>query len=495
MMTPLPYEPFSPCPTPFNMAAHVLRHAAQTPDKTAISLIGDVQETWSYADLSRAVFGVAHGFCNAGLQQGDRVLMRMGNRVEFPIVFLGAIAAGLIPVPTSAQLTGREVAQIAQTVKPDAIVVSDDLPEVATPIRFDLADITAWYSLPAMPAQMGDPDRPAYIIFTSGTSAKPRAVLHAHRAIWARQMMIEDWTGISAQDRVLHAGGFNWTYTLGTGLMDPWSAGATALIAPKGLSANEVPDILRANEISVFAAVPGIYRAILKHHDGIETRPDTRFLSAGEKLSDGVRSAWHCATGAQILEAYGMSECSTFLSDRPFLSRASGLLAQRGRRIALSNDGVICIHKSDPGLMLEYAGDPDGTAARYDGDWFVTGDHAELAADGSLILMGRADDMMNAGGFRVSPLEVEAALSPFEGLGEIAVTDVRIKRDVRVIAAFYTSDTPIAAQALEAFAKDRLARYKQPRLYIRLQTLPKGPNNKIKRSALRQDYEAQNGQA
>ena len=90
--------------------------------------------------------------------------------------------------------------------------------------------------LPAAPWHMGDPDRLGYIIYTSGTSGRPSAVMHAHRAIWARQMMVRGWYDLKPEDRVMHAGAFNWTYTLGTGLMDPWTAGATALIPAAGRS-------------------------------------------------------------------------------------------------------------------------------------------------------------------------------------------------------------------------------------------------------------------
>ncbi|MCF6443286.1 class I adenylate-forming enzyme family protein [Nereida sp. MMG025] len=490
----LPYDPVPPCPAPFNMAAHVLAAAKHAPDKTAIAILGDDPQTLTFAQLSRCVFGVARGLQNSGLMSGDQLLMRMGNRIEFPIVYLGAIAAGIIPVPTSAQLTQTEVDVIATQIGAAAVLRSDDLPIPPDVPCYDIQTIQSWYDLPPLPPQMGDPDRPAYIVFTSGTSAAPRAVLHAHRAIWARQMMLGDWTGIHANDRVLHAGGFNWTYTLGTGLMDPWSVGATALIAPDGLDPAHLPQTLRDNKISVFAAVPGIYRQILKHHMKMNDASTIRFLSAGEKLSEGLRDKWQKATGASILEAYGMSECSTFLSDRPAQPHASGLRPQSGRRIAITQNGTIAVHRSDPGLMLGYLNQPQATAARFQGDWFDTGDQAELADDGSLRLMGRSDDMMNAGGYRVSPLDVENTLARVDGIDEIAVTDVQIKEDVRVIAAFYTSPAPLPQAQLEQHARTHLARYKQPRLYIQLETLPKGANNKILRGQLRSAYEAQNGQ-
>ena len=111
---------------------------------------------------------------------------------------------------------------------------------------------------------MGAPDRPAYIIFTSGTSGTSRGVIHAHRAIWARRMMVDGWYGLNADDRVLHAGAFNWTYTLGTGLMDPWTIGATALIPSGGTTPAQLPALLRNHGATIFAAAPGVYRQLLK---------------------------------------------------------------------------------------------------------------------------------------------------------------------------------------------------------------------------------------
>ena len=112
-----------------------------------------------------------------------------------------------------------------------------------------------------------------------------------------------------------------------------------------------------------------------------------------------------------------------------------------------------------------------------------------MEGDGQIAYLGRADDMMNAGGFRVSPQEVEHALHDVAGLTGIAATDVEIKADTRVIAAFYTADQDLDA-ALAGQAEARLARYKQPRLYRRLDTLPTGPNGKLSRRALREGFRA-----
>ena len=135
--------------------------------------------------------------------------------------------------------------------------------------------------------------------------------------------------------------------------------------------------------------------------------------------------------------------------------------------------------------MLGYLNAPEQTAQKYRGEWFLTGDQGVMDESGQITYLGRNDDMMNAGGYRVSPLEVEGALHSVEGLTALAVTDVEIKEDVRIIAAFYTAEHDIDEAALQAQAEANLASYKRPKLYKRIEALPHGPNNKLRRSALK----------
>lgn len=499
--------PPPPCPAPFNLAAHVLRMADQNPDKIALSVLGlTTTEDWTYARLKAAVMGTGRGLLQSGLRPGDRVLMRLGNTVEFPIAYLGAIAAGLIPLPTSSQLTDAEVAKILSNIQPKAVLRD---PEVACPDTPDvpqlsLAALAAMRDLPGCDFDKGDPDRPAYIIYTSGTSGVPRAVSHAHRAIWARQMMMQGWYGLRADDRLLHAGAFNWTYTLGTGLMDPWSLGATALIPESEVGIANLPQLLKRHGATIFAAAPGVYRKMLSDHPNLDSPGLRHGLSAGEKLSETLRDAWRDASNSELYEAYGMSECSTFISASPSAPAHRHTLGkpQVGRRIAivdangpvpLGQEGTIAIDRQDPGLMLEYLNAPQDTAARMQGDWFLTGDQGVMDEDFYIAYKGRADDMMNAGGYRVSPLEVEAALAGFPGLAQVGVTDVEVKADARVIVAFYTSPEPLDETALKTYAEARLARYKQPRAYQRLDALPSGANGKLLRRALKPLYQYEAG--
>ena len=493
-----------PCPMPpasFNMAAHVLAHASRQPEKSAMQILRPTgAERWSYGRLEAAVRGAGTGLLRAGLTPGDRVLLRLGNTPEFPVAYLGAIAVGLVPVPTSSQLTRSEITRIAAEIAPALVVAGEGiaLPDHPAPV-LDEASLRGFEALDPAAYDMGPPDRLAYLIYTSGTSGNPRAVMHAHRAIWARQTMHQGWYGLTPDDRVLHAGAFNWTYTLGTGLMDPWSVGATALIPGPGVAPDALPLLLRRFDATIFAAAPGVFRQVLKHHPKLDLPHLRHGLSAGEALPDTVRAAWFAATGTPIHEALGMSECSTFISGAPAHPAPPGTAGypQDGRHVAvLDHDGapvprgtpgVLAVHRDDPGLFLGYWQQEAETEARFQGDWFITGDTVQMTADGAILYLGRDDDMMNAGGYRVSPIEVEAALARHPDAGEVAAFELRVKADASVIAACYTG--PATPEALAEHAKACLARYKQPRIFRHVPEIPKNPNGKLNRRALREGWD------
>lgn len=481
----------------FNLAEHVLSGGAASPDKLALAVVSPVgADRWSYARLTAAVLGAATGLRGRGLQRGDRVLLRIGNEPAFPVAYLAAIAAGLIPVPTSAMLTTPEITTIAAEIAPALIVAGDGVPlpdGTAVPV-LGVAELTAMADLPPAAFDRGDADRLAYVVYTSGTSGKPRAVMHAHRAILARAMMVEGWYGLRSSDRLLHAGAFNWTFTLGTGLMDPWTAGASALIPAEGTRIEQIPLLARRHGATIIAAAPGVFRRMLRA-DWPPLSDLRHGLTAGERLDPELRRAWTQRTGTDLHEAMGMSECSTFLSGSPSRPAppASAGYPQPGRRVAVLSDagqplepghpGVLAVHRSDPGLFLGYLGQPQETAARYRGEWFLTGDLAVEAEDGAISTLGRADDMMNAGGYRVAPAEIEDVLIAVPGAGDVAAAELAVAGGVSIVALFWTG--PVSAEALRSAAEAALARYKQPREYIRLDALPRTATGKINRRALR----------
>ena len=484
------------------MARYVLAPAEDRPDKLALSILTPTgAERWRYGALRDAVLGAATDLSARGIEPGDRVLLRLGNAVEFPIAFLAAIAIGAVPVPTSAMLTAAEITKMAAQVTPALVIAAPGiaLPDNPAPV-LDVAALRAAFANVPAAFDMGDPDRPAYLIFTSGTGGTPRGVLHAHRAVWARRMMWDGWYGLTTDDRLLHAGAFNWTYTLGTGLMDPWARGATALIPGAEVTPAQLPLLMKRHDATIFAAAPGVYRQILR--SDIPPMPRLRHgLSAGEKLPHATAAAWQAATGTPIYEALGMSECSTFISSSPARPAPAGCsgYAQPGRVIAAldaarapvppGTTGQLAIHRDDPGLMLRYWNAPEATAAKMQGDWFLTGDMVAIAADGAVTYQGRNDDLLNAGGFRVSPIEVEATLSTHPNISACAAVAVEVKPGASVIALFYEG-VETDEDTLKSFAEPLLAKYKQPRLYRHIAALPKGGNGKLSRKTLREEWKA-----
>jgi acyl-coenzyme A synthetase/AMP-(fatty) acid ligase len=492
---------FPPCPAPFNLAAYVLAAGTASPDRIALQILrASGAERWSYGRLSEAVQGVAGGLLARGLRPGDRLLLRLGNGVSFPLAFLGAIAAGIVPVPTPAGLTASEVAKVAALIRPAMIIAGPDIaiPDPAPCPVLTEAELRGFETGTRAAFSLGDPKRLGYVVMTSGTSGTPRAVAHAHRAVWARRMMRDGWEGLGPDDRLFHAGALNWTYTLGTGLLDPWSAGATAMVMAEGTEIGQIPLLLKRHDVSVFAAVPGVYRKILSDHPRLALRHLRHGLSAGEKLSPALRAQWRDATGTDLHEAMGMSECSTFLSSSPARPAPEGATgyAQPGRHIAVLGEdgtptprgapGVLSVRRDDPGLFLGYLNGE--TFEVPDGDWFLTGDIVTMAADGAVQTLGRGDDMLNAGGFRVSPAEIEAAMNVHPGVSASAAVELPVKEGVTVIALAYTGADDEAA--LRTHAEECLAPYKRPRLYLHREALPTNANGKINRRALREEWKA-----
>ncbi|MES2550165.1 MAG: class I adenylate-forming enzyme family protein [Pseudomonadota bacterium] len=251
MRSEIDTRPFPTAPPAFNLAGHVLARAdrLQKPALTILHAEGD--ETLTYADLLRLTQGCANALLALGLGPKDRILLRLGNTLAFPVLYLGAIWAGLVPVPTSAALTAAEITKLAALVQPSLVAAEPGIPLPDHPAPILTPDLARWSTLPPAPLHLGDPNREAYVIFTSGTSGSPMAVSHAHRAILARQTMHQHWEGLTETDRLLHAGALNWTYTLGTGLLDPWTLGATALIPASGTPASQLPALMARSQATI----------------------------------------------------------------------------------------------------------------------------------------------------------------------------------------------------------------------------------------------------
>ncbi|GEO98921.1 class I adenylate-forming enzyme family protein [Methylobacterium haplocladii] len=495
-------------PRRFNAARYCLAENARLrPDKIALVMVGegDAVTRLTYAEADRAIRAIAGGLSRLGLESGARVMIRMGNEADYVLVYFGALAAGLVALPSSSQLTPSEAAFLMEDSAASVVVVGRDtvLDRAGDRIVLEAGDIAAM--------KAGDPvadyadtaaDDPATLVYTSGTSGSPKGVLHAHRAIWGRRPMHAHWLGLTEDDVMLHAGAMNWTYTLGVGITDPWACGATAVIYNGPRERGIWAALIAAHGATLFAAVPSVYRQILKYAD--LARHDLSSLrhgvTAGEALPPDLLEAWTATTKKPLYEALGMSEISTYVSSGPTIPVRAGSPGrpQPGRRIAIlavegdpealpqGETGLLAIHRSEPGLMLGYWNRPDEEAAVLRGEWFTGGDLASLDDDGYLWFHGRNDDLMNAMGYRVSPNEVEAVLAGHPAIADVGVTELAVRADVRVIAAFVVRQPGVEpdAGALIAWCAERLAAYKCPREIRFLDALPRTANGKVQRKRL-----------
>jgi acyl-coenzyme A synthetase/AMP-(fatty) acid ligase len=494
------------------MARYCLGRSAQaTPDKIALVVVSDAEapekaaERWTYGRLDDAVRRVAAGLRGYGLPPGARIMIRMGNTSDYALVFFGAIAAEWVPLPSSAQLTEREANFLLEDSGASVLAVSEELSISSRPgVRLlgpgDIARLKAT-SQPADYPDTAAAD-PAFLIYTSGTTGTPKGVLHGQRSAWGRRPMYQGWYGMGPEDTILHAGAFNWTYTLGVGLTDPWAIGATAVLYNGPRDVSVWPRLIERFKATLFATVPGLYRQILKYCDldAYDLSSLRHGLTAGEAMSPALLKAWREAAGTELYEALGMSECSTYVSSSPSVPVRPGSPGkpQPGRCVVAlpipngdeplpaGEVGLLSVHRTDPGLMLGYWNRPEEEAQVYRGEWFIGGDLASFDADGYMTYHGRNDDLMNPMGYRVSPLEVEQCLSQHPAVAEVAVTELAVREDVKIIVAFVVPRDPDNADAapLLAFAHQGLAAYKCPREVVFAHTLPRTANGKVIRREL-----------
>ena len=464
----------------------------------------------SFGELARRTSRFAQLLRNLGLAPGDRVLVRLPNSIDYPTAFLGAMKRGAIAVPTSTLLTADEVRYLLEDSGAAALVI--DAPAWDA-MRATLGGagalrhvIVAGEALELALAGVGEvepphatrSDDPAYLVYTSGTTGYPKGVLHGHRSLAGRAPASTYWFDFQGEDRIVHSGKFNWTYVLGSALMDPLARGKTVIAHEGRNDAATWPRLIAKHSATIFIGVPTIYRQILQKTSF--TRADVPTLrhcmSAGEHLSDEVFAQWKERFGLDIFEAVGMSEFSYYLSQskwRPIRPGSAGF-PQPGHDIRLldpetlaeaarGEEGMICVPESDPGLFLRYWNLPEETAKlRHDG-WFFTGDYARYDEDGYLWFLGRKDDIIKSFGYRVSPYEVERVMKSHPAVADCACIAEDAGPDKRLVVAYVIAQAGAAVtpDELLAFGRGKLAAYKAPKIVYMAGDFPRTRNGKILR--------------
>ena len=527
-------SPFPPwtwrIPDAFNVGVACTDAHLDTPvaDRDAVVVDDDVAgvQRLTFRALARETSRFATVLVELGIAARDRLLIRLPNCLEYSIAFLGAMKRGAIPVPTSTLLTLDEVVYLARDsgavamvtdratwdamgatlardgALRDVLLLDGDASAAGDGVRVhDLARRLAAVGALAR-SHPTRADDPAYLVYTSGTSGYPKGVLHAHRALLGRQPSSEYWFDFDpAGDRVLHAGKYNWTYVLGTGLMDPLYRGHTAIVSEGTTAAAAWPERIARHGATIFIAVPTVYRQILeKTTAGAADVPTLRHcMSAGESLPSEVLAEWRARFGRDIYEGLGMTECSYYLCEtrrRPIRPGSAGFV-QPGHDVAIldpatwspvpdGEEGMLCIPRDDPGLMLGYWNQPEESARCFHDCWFLTGDYARRDADGYVWFLGRKDDLIKSFGYRVSPFEVERVLRDHPDVADAAAVGETVGAGKLLVVAYVIPRQPgaLTADTVLAWGRAHLASYKAPRIVYLVDEFPRTRNGKVLRRAL-----------
>ncbi len=495
----------APVAGPLNIARACLEARALDPrsaDRPAFTFLhGDRTESWTYAEAWARVQRIGRGLLARGLAPGDRVLLRLPHSPAYAFAFFGANVAGLVPIPASPQLTAEEAAFLAEDAEPSAAFTT---PELALPGFAGLAlgadDLDTLDGAGELPETAAED--PGYLIYTSGTQARPKGVLHAQRTLYGRALMWDAWEGFGPDDTTLHAGTLNWSYTLGVGLMDVWAVGGHALLYGGPPDPAVWSRLIEEHGVNVFTAVPTVYRQLLKYGtpEDADLSSLRHELCAGEPRLPALSEEWREKVGTEMYAALGMTEVSTYVSSGPATPLRAGSPGQPqpGRRVTILPEeggeqplppgevGLLAVHRSDPGLMLGYWRRPEEEATVYRGEWFTGGDLAAIDEDGYVWFHGRADDVIKSFGYRLSPLEIEAALQSCPGVAEVAVVGVEVEAGKTLVTACVVpqENARPSEQTLAEHAARHLAAYKRPHQYRFLAALPRTANGKLQRRAL-----------
>ena len=519
-------------PSHFNIGVACSDRHLGTPQADNIAMIveDDVLGTSqiTFAELAQKTDQFAQLLRNLNVKVGDRVLIRLPNSLDYPIAFLGAMKMGAIAVPTSTLLTAEEVTYLAKDSGATVLVIdanawagmetqlvsslkaTPNLKHILLSQTTDTAphshlNVLSLENSLSVTHKFDKPhntkaEDPAYLVYTSGTTGYPKGVLHAHRALLGRQPAAQYWFNYdnNLNDRIMHSGKFNWTYVLGSGLMDPLYLGKTVIVHEGKNDAQVWLNLIQKHQATIFIGVPTIYRQILQKTSAIAAEiPSLRhYMSAGEHLSDEVLSQWHARFGVDIYEAVGMSEFSYYLSQSKFrpIRPGSAGFPQPGHAIKLLNpetleevemgeEGMISVPMNDPGLFLSYWNLAEETAKYKHDGYFFTGDYAKYDADGYIWFLGRKDDIIKSFGYRVSPYEIERVYKGHPDVADCAAIGEELEKD-KVLVALYVILKPEAvatADDLAAFGKQHLAAYKAPKTVYLALDFPRTKNGKILR--------------
>ena len=498
-------------------------------DAPALWIVGDdgSEVRRSFAELSRRSAQVANHLRSLGVRRGARVLLMLGNELALWETMLAAIKLGAVLVPATALLTTDDlrdrferggvrhvVVGAAQTAKftplpgPYTRIVVGAAAD-ALPVgwqRYEASEQAPFEYLPDAPTRATDP---LLLYFTSGTTAKPKLVLHTHQSYPVGHLSTLYWLGLRPGDVHLNISSPGWGKHAWSCFFAPWIAGACVFIYNSvRFDAKGLLGALERYGVTSLCAPPTVWRMLIQHDlAAYRGRLQLReLIGAGEPLNpeviDRVRDAW----GLTVRDGYGQTETTALIGNPPGQPIKPGSMGRPlpGWRIVLidpegkpADEGEVCIDLTDRplGLMAGYEDSAEKTAEAMRDGLYHTGDVAARDADGAITFIGRADDVFTASDYRISPFELESALIEHAAIAEVAVVPspdplrLAVPKAFLLLAPGAQAGRQLAA-TIFAFARERLAPYKRVRRIEFVVELPKTISGKIRRGQLREQEAA-----
>jgi benzoate-CoA ligase len=504
----------------FNAAAHLLSVNAGRPDKLAYV---DDSQRLTYGQLDDRVRRCAAGLLALGVKREDRVLMVMHDSVDFPIAFLGAIFAGIVPVPVNTLLTADDYAFMLEHSSARAllvsrpllttlqnalqsalvtsqiqmpVIVSGDGPKVEGTVSFAaLIDVEPL----ALPANTRADDF-GFWLYSSGSTGRPKGTVHSHANLyWTAELYGKPVLGLREEDVTYSAAKLFFAYGLGNGMTFPMSVGATTVLMAERPTPSAVFKRWVDHGVTVFFGAPTGYAGMLVAPDlparsGVKLRLCS---SAGEALPREIGERFTERFGCEIVDGLGSTEMlHIFLSNRPGdVQYGSTGKVVAGYRLKLVDESGVesaageigDLYVSGPSSALMYWGQREKSRATFQGEWTKTGDKYSIDERGCYVYAGRSDDMLKVSGVYVSPFEVEATLMQHPAVLECAVIGIEDADGLTKTKACVVRKPgqQVDEAELKAFVKERLAAYKYPRVIEFIEELPKTATGKIQRFRLR----------
>ncbi|MHB8820522.1 MAG: AMP-binding protein [Pseudomonadaceae bacterium] len=477
------------------------------------------EQRYSFAELAERSNRVANHLRERGVRRGERILLMLGNHIALWETMLAAFKLGAVVIPATALLTADDLRDRLERGAVRHLVVGSEhagkfvgLAEGCTRICVG-APVEGWISHDSAtdyPAEF-QPDGlthardPLLLYFTSGTTSKPKMVLHSHQSYPVGHLSTLYWIGLQPGDVHLNISSPGWAKHAWSCFFAPWNAGACVFIHNTArFSAPALLGVLEKYGITSLCAPPTVWRMLIQEDlAGCRKRLRLRELvGAGEPLNPEIIEQIEAAWGLPLRDGFGQSETTALVGNTPGQPLKPGSMGRPlpGYRVCMldpdglpASEGEVAL-PLDPhplGLMLGYEDSPEKTAEVMRGGHYRTGDTAAIDSDGYITFVGRADDVFKASDYRISPFELESALIEHPAVMEVAVVPSPDPVRLAVPKAFLilAHDEPGSAALAEnilAFAREHLAPYKRVRRIEFVTELPKTISGKIRRVELRQ---------